>query len=160
LKNNLSQLEDIEQWGEILKHKIDPSLLHFKQLLLEGELATQENQAFFEFYEPKVNVLLAAITAWLTNAGAERNERLRACLVEAAPALRPIKNLAQCAYTIYRALPEIDVILFGMRSERYVQSLTNLELPHLTPEEARAALEKSKTFLIDYEDEVAPAQKT
>jgi hypothetical protein len=144
LRDQLKFVNDPEQWKEILRRKILPELA----ALPRGEASGLTH------YHDAMDALLLAVKLWCEKSAAEKNERLRAKIVEAAPTLgrnrRPEdRDLALVALRIYRSVPGLDYILLGMRSPKYVRSFTRaaeteIRLPR---EELRAALIAAHTEL-------------
>jgi hypothetical protein len=77
-----------------------------------------------------MNALILSVKLWCEKSAAEKNERLRCEIVEAAPTLgkkrRPEeRDLTVMTFRIFRSILGLDYVLVGMRSPRYVHSLTN-----------------------------------
>lgn len=137
LRDQLKHVTDPEQWREILRRRIDPDL---------RELAASPTPPTVRYFDAMAALTLS-VKLWCEKAAAERGERLRAKLVEAAPTLarhrRPEdRDPGLLALRIYRSIPGLDYVLVGMRSPNYVRSITAARsaenaarVPALGPEE-------------------------
>ncbi|MBC7387338.1 MAG: hypothetical protein H7301_14395 [Cryobacterium sp.] len=119
LKNSLKQITDPEQWKEIRRRRIDRDL----EIIYASP---SEPSRKMDHYLSAMEALLLAIQLWCEKKGAERNERIRAKIVSAAPASRGSANgkpwsLAETAFHLYRSVPHLDCVLVGMRSPKYVE---------------------------------------
>lgn len=150
LKDQLIHLVDFEQWKEIRHYRIEPDLLQMGR-----ECSDSKNEALTTFwakYKPTLDAALLAITHWMENAAAERNERLRVSLIEAVPKLRSNRTLSSLALSIYHALPGLDCVLVGMRTKDYVKdSLSSLDTAEISREDAFLSLDRAEGFLEEYE---------
>lgn len=123
LRDQLKHVTDPEQWKEIRRRKIDPDLAEIRR---RGEVdETPEGSRYLE----SMKALLLSVQLWCEKTAAERNERLRARLVEASPTLgrkrhAEDRDLALLSLRIYRSIPGLTSILIGMRSPLHVQSIT------------------------------------
>jgi hypothetical protein len=140
LRDQLKHVTDPEQWKEILRRKIEPDLKALKAEY-SGENASEVSRAYFD----GMDALLLAVRLWCEKNAAERNERIRARIVEAVPYLQEKRrledrNLAVLALRIYRSIPGLDFILVGMRIPKYVQALASkpvgLALDDILPPDA------------------------
>lgn len=140
LRDQLKHVSDPEQWKEILRRRIEPDLRAIRS----------ENASEGQRYSDAMDALLLAVRLWCEKHAAERNERLRAKIIEASPTLgrkrlAEDRDLALLALRIYRSIPGLDYVLLGMRSPPYVQSFTaaqaSASLDGILPrEELRATL--------------------
>lgn len=122
LRDQLRHVNDPEQWKEILKRKINPDLDAFRRTA-SHEAANGNSEA--TPYLEAMEALLLSVQLWCEKNAAERNERIRAKIVSAVPALRlgrfgPPPTLVENAFQMYRSVPGLDVILVGMRNSAYV----------------------------------------
>ncbi len=124
LRDQLKHVNDPEQWKAIVKRKIEPVL---KQIGSSQDLSAEPLH-----YLDAMNALVLSVKLWCEKIAAERNERLRAKIVEAAPSLArkrlaEDRDLALLALRIYRSIPGLDHVLVGMRAPRYVESLLSAQ---------------------------------
>jgi hypothetical protein len=120
LRQQLKHVNDPEQWKEIVQRKIEPAL---RQMGTSQDLDSEELH-----YLDAMNALILSVKLWCEKIAAERNERLRAKIVEASSSLgrkrlAEDRDLALLSLRIYRSIPGLDHVLVGMRSPRYVGSL-------------------------------------
>jgi len=120
LRDQLRHVVDPEQWKEILRRRIEPDLGH----AMSSAADSPERARYFD----AMSALVMAVRLWLEKSAAERNERLRCRIVEAAPTFarrrhEMDRDLALLALRTYRSVPGLDHVLFGMRSPRYVAAL-------------------------------------
>jgi hypothetical protein len=158
LRRQLVQVSDIEQWKEILRRKIGPELE-------EAEKAWAENAPGFRDEERKavaryrdaMEALLLAVKLWFEKAAAERNERIRARMIEAVSALRTERGLARAAMRIYRSLVGLNCVFVGMRSPLYVDEAldTGAALPL---SDALSAIEAAEQAIRDHLVTTRPEQ--
>ena len=104
-----------------------------------------------------MEALLLSVKLFCEKNAAERNERLRAKIVEAAPTLGRKRRATDrdpglLALRIYRSIPELDYVLIGMRSPKYVrQTIDSVRAApageHLPAEEIYEALIAAHTEL-------------
>lgn len=150
LKDQLRHLVDFEQWREICTYRITPDLMALgEEVQRSGD---PKLKGFWDRYFPAMEAALLAITHWMENAAAERNERLRVRLIEKATPLRSNRSLSSLALSVYRATPGLDSVLVGMRSARYVEdAFSALKAPPISAELAHVVLDTALDFLEEYE---------
>src|SRR5690606_33202390 len=107
LRRQLVQVRDPEQWKQILQRRIEPELAAIRGVS--------------ERYDATMDALLLAVGMWFEKRAAERNERIRSKIVEAAPALRMDRSLAKTAIRIYRSIRGLNCVFVGMRSPHHVE---------------------------------------
>lgn len=148
LRDQLKHVNDPEQWREILRRRIEPDLRAL------ATSPTPPGGKTLERYFDAMAALTLSVRLWCEKAAAERGERLRAKLVEAAPTLArhrfaEDRDLGLLALRIYRSIPGLDYVLVGMRTPHYVRSITAAHrsrlrgenpapIPRLGPEELAA----------------------
>jgi hypothetical protein len=86
--------------------------------------------------------LFNAVTRFLEARAALLSDSWSEALDQAVPALKSSPTLSSKVIRVYRSLPGLNSVLVGMRTQRYVRDVMNLE-PLLTPEQAFEALECS-----------------
>ena len=129
LRDQLKYVSDPEQWKEILRRRIGPDLA--KILKANGKIESTPEAGSTRYFDA-MNALLLSVRLWCEKAAAERNERLRARMIEASPTLArkrlaEDRDLALLAMRIYRSVPGLDFVLAGMRSSKYVQAFVAAE---------------------------------
>lgn len=139
LHDQLKHMTDPEHWKEVVRRRIGPELA-----------ALRSGAGASDRYFDAMDALLLSVRLWCEKAAAERNERLRAALVQAVPSLAGERktgdrDLARIALRIYRSIPELSYVLVGLRSPQYVHVADVAE--SLTSEEIQAAFETAHEAL-------------
>lgn len=124
LRDQLRHVVDPEQWKEIVRRRIVPDL----EEVLARNSGEDVDPTVRTRYRDALEALLLSVKLFCEKNAAERNERLRAKLVEASPMLarkrRPAdRDPALLALRIYRSVPELDYVLIGMRTPKYVRQV-------------------------------------
>jgi hypothetical protein len=96
-----------------------------------------------------MHALLLAARLWFEKSAAERNERIRARMIEAVPALRSERGIARTAMRIYRSLPGLNCVFVGMRSVSYVDDALSSG-PAISPSEAWSAIETAEEAIREH----------
>jgi hypothetical protein len=150
LRRQLVQVSDIEQWKEILRRRIRPELEEAEAFwTTNSSLASDAEKVAIAHYQDAMEALLLAVRLWFEKAAAERNERIRARMIESVPALRTERGLARTAMRIYRSLPGLNCVFVGMRSPPYVDEALDTGAA-LLPSDAFSAIEAAEHAIRDH----------
>jgi hypothetical protein len=150
LRRQLIQVTDIEQWKEIVRRRIEPELLAAQSAWASSEDTFDGSErATIARYRDAMQALLLAARLWFEKSAAERNERIRARMVEAVPALRTERGIARAAMRIYRSLPGLNCVFVGMRSPLYVDDALGAGAT-ISPSEAWQAIETAEEAIREH----------
>jgi len=122
LRKNISVVEDLLHWRQVLQFQILPQL---KRAIAElSELQEADSPEFADWlkrFELREFRLLSAISTWVESQSQLRSQFIGSQLEAQAPDLSTSKTLSQKALRLYLSVPGVDCVLLGMREEKYVR---------------------------------------
>jgi aryl-alcohol dehydrogenase-like predicted oxidoreductase len=122
LRKNISVIEDLLHWRQVLNFQILPQLkraIHDLSELPGSD--SPEYQDWLKRFELREFRLLSAISAWTESQTQLRSQFIASQLDSQAPDLKDSRTLSQKALRLYLSVPALHCVLLGMRTENYVK---------------------------------------
>jgi len=140
IRENFSTMKDLDQWKQILRWQIQPTL----QTAM-AHLEKTKSANWGADYLRAMEKLFRSFTQYLEAEAAIESRSFSSMLHRVSEELRSSPTLSQKALRTYLSCPGIDCVLVGMRTPKYVRDAMNvLKSEPIAADQAKTAFAEAK----------------